>query len=73
MNPNEIKTGDTYWGIVVLREEVRKVNMIDTRKSGITYVNWTRKKRDGSDGESNWTELNKFSVWVIGLYEKGTE
>ncbi|WP_240416704.1 hypothetical protein [Paenibacillus periandrae] len=68
-----IEKNVTYWGNVGKREVNRKVNIIETRTSGTKYVNWTQKKKDGSDGQNSWTELRKFEAWVKGIYEKNPE
>lgn len=67
----QIKNGATYWGVVGKKEVERRVNIIETRSSGTRYINWTHKKKDGSDGKSSWTEYQKFADWVKGLYENG--
>ena len=64
-----IKKGVTYWGLVGTRKVERRVNLIETRSSGTRYVNWTHKKKDGSDGKNNCMELSKFTEWAKGIYE----
>ncbi|MFS0841205.1 hypothetical protein [Paenibacillus sp. 1P03SA] len=65
----QIIRGVTYWGIEGSREVERRVNVIETRSSGTQYINWTRIKKDGSEGKTQWTEREKFAVWVKGVYE----
>lgn len=67
----QIQKGATYWGYVGKREVYRKVNIIETRSSGKNYVNWTQKKKDGTDGQTRWTELEKFKEWAKGIFEHG--
>lgn len=65
----QIKNGVTYWGIEGRRQVERRVNIIETRNSGTRYVNWTHKKKDGSEGQQRWTEYRKFAEWAKGIYE----
>lgn len=65
----KLAKGVTYWGYLGKRQVERLVNVIETRSSGTRYVNWTHKKKDGSDGKSSWTEEKKFSEWAKGIYE----
>lgn len=66
----KIEKGTTYWGFVGQREVNRKVNIVERRSTGTKYVKWTQKKKDGSDGQTGWTELRKFEAWAKGIYEK---
>ncbi|MFF0828720.1 hypothetical protein ACFYU8_18055 [Brevibacillus sp. NPDC003359] len=67
----QLQRGTTYWGYIGTQEVHRRVNLIETRSSGKEYVNWTQKKKDGTEGQTRWTELGKFKDWVKGIFEIG--